>query len=357
MFFSICIPQYGRYEHLKQQLLRLQEQSCQDFEVCISDDISPERRWDEMRVWLKASGLRHVYDVQERNLRYDANLRAAISLASGKYVLLMGNDDRLANQNTLSSLKAQLEGAAFPEVVLTNYVELGTGRVFRRVVQDGQVVSGLDAAMAGFRNYSFVSGLLFLREQAQALACERWDGSEMYQMALASRIVAAGGRLLGVAEVCVEKDIQLPGERVDSYANTNRHFGAWRDWWSGAKQLPLARFSSTAWDAVNPHCPPQRKHHVAFKILKQTLTSPYPYWIFEYKRVSGLHRAIGLAIAMRPCRVLPGFPANFWLRLRVRLLHAAVTFAALLTPVWLFTALEPRLHARGKRATWRQQGS
>src|SRR5437588_4005312 len=118
MFFSICIPQYGRYEHLKLQLERLRAQSCQDFEVCISDDQSPERRWDEMRAWLAKSGLRHSYVVQEKNLRYDGNLRAAISLATGKYVLLMGNDDRLADANTLAYLKASLESARFPEVAL-----------------------------------------------------------------------------------------------------------------------------------------------------------------------------------------------------------------------------------------------
>jgi hypothetical protein len=264
----------------------------------------------------------------------------------------MGNDDRLADKDILGMLKARLEAADFPEVAMTNYAELGSGRVFQRVVNDGGWATGLAGALSSFRNYSFVSGILMLRERAQILATDKWDGSEMYQMAMGSRMVAAGGRLLGIGAVCVEKDIQLPGEMVDSYADSRDAGVRWSDWWQARKRNPLARFSSTAWDAVSPHCPAERARPVAMGILKQTLTRPYVFWLFEYKRVSGMQRAVGLAASMRPKFLLAGFPDDWQLRLRVRALYSMVTLAVLLTPVRFFKWLEPRLHARAKKATW-----
>src|SRR4051812_35831046 len=107
-FFSICVPQCGRFLHLKKQIERLAEQDFKDFEVCISDDRSPENGWAEVCQQLEKLGLRFGYSVQAINQRYDGNLRTAIDLARGEYILLMGNDDRLAGTGILRQLHERI---------------------------------------------------------------------------------------------------------------------------------------------------------------------------------------------------------------------------------------------------------
>src|ERR1700686_3638620 len=98
-FFSICIPQYNRTSFLILALRALALQTFKNFEVCISDDCSNDGRQAELEQALREFGLRYAYRQQAKNVGYDGNLRTAISLASGCYCLLMGNDDCLADAN------------------------------------------------------------------------------------------------------------------------------------------------------------------------------------------------------------------------------------------------------------------
>ncbi len=349
-FFSICIPQYSRYPHLKLQMDRLAEQSCPDFEVCISDDVSPERQWDDMQDYLRKLGLRFSYRVQEKSLRYDANLRSVMDLARGRYALLMGNDDRLIDRETLAKLKQRLTAASFPEVVITNYRDLIDGSEYRRVFEDGSVQSGLEGALRTYRNYSFVSGVLIDREAAIKHRSVVWDGSEMYQMALATRIVATGGRLFGLSDIYIEQNIQIPGTQVD-------RFDTKRDpvpWLPKAKRLPLGRYAATSWDAVAPAVSVEARGAVAWRILRQTLLFPYPYWLVKYRGSLGWRYALNIALGMRPRYVLEGMPDLASLRWRARGAYLLATAAGLFCPQALFRKLATRLHRFGKKGTWRQ---
>src|SRR5215471_13023646 len=89
-FFSVCIPQYGRTDFLLEAIATLSSQQFRDFEVCISDDRSPDGRQEEIIAALKGGGLSYKFEVQKENRRYDANLRTAISLAGGRYCFLLG---------------------------------------------------------------------------------------------------------------------------------------------------------------------------------------------------------------------------------------------------------------------------
>ena len=76
-----------------------------------------------------------VYACTKRRLRYDGNLRSAIALSIGRYVLLMGNDDELSDPNTLQFLHDELERFKPVSVAVTNYREIGSGRSNRRIPQ------------------------------------------------------------------------------------------------------------------------------------------------------------------------------------------------------------------------------
>src|ERR1700680_3731619 len=187
-FFSICVPQYNRTSFLMEACRSLKRQTCQDFEVCISDDCSTDGRAEELQEFLRELQIPFVYRRQPVNCRYDANLRGAIALASGEYCLLMGNDDCLAEDITLESLRAALLAHPRTGVAITNFKDFVSGRITRRVVRTGSAGAGPEVAVRAFRNFSFVSGILLRREPSQALATDRWDGVDMYQMYIGCRL-------------------------------------------------------------------------------------------------------------------------------------------------------------------------
>jgi glycosyltransferase involved in cell wall biosynthesis len=342
--FSVCIPQFNRSSFLLQSLNRLQEQTGADFEVCISDGGSTDGRAQEIVGFLRDSGMSHKYEVQKEPARYDQNLRAAIGMATGRYCFLLGNDDMLAAKMTLQYVGQIIETHSFPEVVVTNYHELSTGRDFRRVLKTDVIGNGIETAISNFRNYSFVSGILLDRELAQKYATEKWDGSEMYQTFLATRILAGGGRLLGIADTIVLKDIQIEGERVDSYARRERVAGPVRE-----RPLPLAQLGRVVVDAMFPYINSANMSRVVRDVFRQLLVFTYPPWLVEYRKIQSWRYAAGVALGMRPRNILKGVRIDWPSKLYLRMLYGVVTLAGLLFPVSLFELIKPRLHRFAKR--------
>jgi hypothetical protein len=199
-------------------------------------------------------------------------------------------------------------------------------------------------AVANFRNFSFVSGIILLRGGVQKHATDKWDGSEMYQMYLGCRILAEGGRLLGIDVVTVLKDISIPGEQVDSYARQP----VMRPRQIEERRLPLGHLARVALDAVALNMEPTQRAHYARRILRQVLLFTYPFWLIEYRRVQSWRFALGIALGMRPRNLLDSLDAGLGTRLYVACLYALVTAAGLLTPLSLFDRLRSRLFALAK---------
>jgi glycosyltransferase involved in cell wall biosynthesis len=343
--FSICIPQFNRTSFLLQSLGRLCDQVTADFEVCISDGGSTDGRHREILEFLQSSGLRHRYEVQQRPpTPYDRNLRGAIGMANGRYCFLLGNDDMLATTTTLREISEIVADHGFPEVIVTNYRELSTGRDFRRVSVTGVLGRDVETAISNFRNYSFVSGILLDRRLAEKHATEKWDGSEMYQTYLATRILASGARLLGIADTVVLKDIQIEGEQVDSYARRERVAGPIKE-----QLLPLAQLGCVVVDAMSPYINSANMSRVVRDVFRQLLVFTYPPWLVEYRRIQSWRYAAGVALGMRPRHILKGLRIDWPSKLYLRLLYGVVTLAGLLFPVSLFERIKPRLHRFAKR--------
>ena len=275
-FFSICIPQYNRTSFLIEACQALQHQTFKDFELCISDDCSTDGRSDELEGFLRRSGLRFQYRRQVRNGRYDRNLREAISLASGEFCLLMGNDDCLAEDTTLEQFHTVL--LEFPKtgVAISNYKTYNDGKVFRRVSRTGSAGSGARVAATRFRNFSFVSGILLRRDRALAHATEHWDGSEMYQMYLGCRIISEGHDLLEIDQVAVRSGIVLPGEAVDSYAAKPPV----RPCPLAERKIPLVQMGRLVADAITSESQ-HRPGSLEVSVFLQILIFPYAFWVLE----------------------------------------------------------------------------
>ena len=347
-FFSVCIPQFNRTSHLKHALEVLSRQTCQDFEVCISDDRSTDGRSGELQAFLESLHIRHRYRLQNVNVRYDGNLRTAISMASGAYCLLMGNDDCLAEEGSLEHLRAAIVANENTGVVIANYAEFGTGKVYHRVKRTGAVGSGPAIAVSMFRDLSFVSGVVLRTDRAHAHATAAWDGSEMYQMFLACRIVAEGLQLVEVPEVVIKKDILIPGEEVDSYAAKPRvTVRSIRE-----TKLPLVEMGRVVFGAVQPYCGSWGSR-AGRKIFLQILCFTYPFWIVEYRRVQSWRYALSVSLGMRPRNLLPKEGMSYTDKVLVRLCYGVVTVVGLLVPAGLFAALRQQLYAFAKSSALR----
>ncbi|MEX2284607.1 MAG: glycosyltransferase family 2 protein [Gemmatimonadota bacterium] len=341
-FLSICVPQYNRTSFLIQACRSIAEQSVRDFEICISDDCSNDGREHELISYLESSGTRFVWARQPKNRRYDGNLRAAIALARGEYCFLLGNDDALAEPDTLQQVANALQSHR-PSVAICNYADFSSGEVYNRV-PDGILGRGPEAAVALFRHVSFVSGVILRREEAVAETTAAWDGSEMYQMYLTARMLAAGGSGLGISAIVVRKDIAIAGETVDSYAQRPRLQPCPIE----ERKLNLVWIPRLVAAAIQPHVTPARHSALNRRVASQLLQFTYPFWLFEYRRIQSWKYAIGVALGMRPRNVLRGVPLSLLDGLRLRLLYAATTSAGLLIPRSWFERARTRLFAVAK---------
>lgn len=342
-FFSICIPQYNRTSFLIESCRGLAAQSFKNFEVCISDDCSTDGREEELLSFLRESNLSFVYRKQEKNIRYDANLRASISLSKGAYCFLLGNDDVLASPATLLEIYEEMQRFGPAGAVITNYREYESGRVYRRIHDTESRGAGPVVAANNYRNVSFVSGVVLDGARARSLATAKWDGSEMYQMYLMCRIVSEGKLLLGINEIAVLKDLQIKGEKSDGTSRERLN------------PCPITERKHTfhylgrlVVDAIDPFVDPRDKQNVYEKILQQLLTFTYPFWIFEFRRTQSWNYAAGICLGMRPRNFTEGIQFSRLAKIRIKLLYLLVSIVGLSAPVGLFTRLRPRLHSFAK---------
>lgn len=347
-FFSICIPQHNRTSFLLEACRSLATQAHRDFEVCISDDQSSDGRDDEVVQFLDVSGLAFAYCRQSENRRYDANLRSAIDLAAGRYCFLLGNDDAVKDRRTLARLHDAIRAMEEPAVVLTNFEDYSNGRVTHRVRRTRVRGTGPRVAAGCFRKFSFLSGVVLETSRARAAATATWDGSEMYQMYIGTRIIAAGGVLGETDLVAVRKDIQILEEVVDSYACKNMRpprgiSGQW---------IPLVTNARLVIAALRPHLP-ARHVGIVCGVLVQYFGFLYPFWLLEYRRVQSWRFAAGVSRAMRPRHTLAGAGVSTLERLCAAAVYGISTVIGLFVPLLLFRGLHGTARfVAGRIADW-----
>lgn len=344
-YFSVCIPQHNRTSFLLEALRVLAVQRFRDFEVCIADDCSTDGREEEVIDFLNRENLSFVYRKNERNLRYDGNVRACIALASGRYCILHGNDDCLKDADTLARWHELTESYNRPSVITTNFESWADGVVARRVPTTALHVGSPEVAATRYRNVAFVTGVTFDRELAVFHATDRWDGSEMYQMYLMARIVALGGALLEIDESLIRKDIQIRGEEVDSYASAP----VLKPCPIVPRQLPLTRIGRVVADAIRPGLEVQERVQLNARILRQLYTYTFPPWVVEYRRTQSWKYAVGLSLGLSPRYTCAGVNLSAWSRVELGVLHFLGCSSALLVPPWLYYSVRPMLYSLAKR--------
>jgi glycosyltransferase involved in cell wall biosynthesis len=348
-FFSICVPQYNRTDFLIKACRSFSCQNFDKFEICISDDCSTDLKEATLLDYLRNSELVYVYAKTERNLRYDGNLRNAIALSLGEYLVLMGNDDGFSDDATLRAVHDTLVRFRQVDVAITNYRELPSGRIYRRVSKTAMIGSGPATAVSNFRNYSFVSGIILKGNLARQAATEAVDGSEMYQMYLGTRMIAAGGRLLGIDRICVDKDLQVAGQTVDSY----RTIPKLHPCPIVERPLPMVRLLEVVAAGLGSDDTTKRREQNLIRVAKQLYRFTYPFWAVEYRLSQSWRFAVGVYLALRPTRIANGLTFSRPGQFRLWWTYLCFGLLALTIPVPVFDVLRPWLYAVAKRARLR----
>ncbi len=339
-YFSICIPQYNRTPFLLESLERLREQSFQDFEICISDDHSSDGRQQEVLDWLNQNSNSFQYKVQPTNLRYDGNLREAISLAQGRYVLLMGNDDTFSSSDALQDFYQATQ--AYPEghVFLSNFMDLTSKKEFVRVTGAGRLGFGVETALSQFRNFSFVSGIVLDREKAQSVSNRQWDGSEMYQIYLVCSVLGMGGFLVGIPKTLIARSIQIENHSVESYLNKIPE-----DVLKIKKRvLPIHQLGRLVLLTLYRYAPTSKHSDLGYRVFRQLYRFTYLFWLFEYRRSYSWSYAVGFASAFLPRFTYPKevvSSSRHWILLYGN--YFTSTLIGLIVPSKIFFALYPYL--------------
>ncbi|MCO5167999.1 MAG: glycosyltransferase [Planctomycetes bacterium] len=344
---SVCIPQHERTQFLLLALESLARQTHDAFEVCISDDCSKDGGTPRILEFLKRSRLSFAFARQERNGRYDRNLRASLALARGEYCVLLGNDDGLAGPDTLALLARDLATTPGVAVAVTNYRDAATGRLYRRARTTRGLAGGPALAARTFRNFSFVSGLVLATEGVRRHATDRWDGSEFYQMFLAARMLAEGGALLSIDRIVVDMGLQVPDQRVDSYARRPRT----PRWPIVERRLNLDAIGRLVLDAILPFARNElERQRLIWRVMGQLYLFTYPFWLVEYRRVQSWSYACGVALGMRPRHSLQDVPAAAVTRAALGAIFGGVTAAGLTIPLGAFERLHEHLYGLAKAA-------
>jgi abequosyltransferase len=193
---SICIPAYNRAGVLPALLDSILNQDFDDFDIVIAEDSSPERPAIAAKVaeYQQRFCAKVRYHENPQTRGYDGNLRRLVELATGDYVLFMGNDDLLA-PGALGAVAAAVRERQDVGVVLRSYSSFVSDpeqpvQVFRYFGEDRVFPPGPDTVVTFFRRCVFISGMVFKRSSAAACATSQFDGTLLYQQHLAGNILA-----------------------------------------------------------------------------------------------------------------------------------------------------------------------
>ena len=103
---SICIPTYNRSQYLRKALVSIA--SCEglnysEIEICVSDNNSTDATTDVVKEF--SEDLRIKYFCQEKNLGFGMNFIKVVSMATGEFVWMIGDDDLLMTDSISKVVK------------------------------------------------------------------------------------------------------------------------------------------------------------------------------------------------------------------------------------------------------------
>lgn len=188
---SICIPSYNRPEQLGKLLSTIDGDSG-SLEIVICEDRAPRRAEvrETVEGFMKTSRYKVVYKENEINLGYDGNFRRLIEVATGSFLLFLGDDDWFSPGALDRYLAFLKENPDVGYVLRAHYAMHPDGEIeaFRYHPGPRRFAPGLDTCVWLYKRTVSIGGITFKRESALKHATERFDGTLLYQCHLVLEI-------------------------------------------------------------------------------------------------------------------------------------------------------------------------
>jgi len=220
VLLSICIPSYNRPEQLEKLLLTV---DCypEQIEIVICEDAAPRRKEvrDVVDRFCRASKYNVVYSETPSNFGYDGNIRRLIEMASGVFVLFMGDDDWF-KAGELNKYLTFLQENSDVGYILRSYFSMhpdGSLEPFRYLPAQKRFPPGPETCAWLFKRSVSISGVTFKRESALRYATNEFDGTLLYQLHLVLEIC------LHEESVCSDIAVAITAQ---TYRDDKPQFGA-----------------------------------------------------------------------------------------------------------------------------------
>lgn len=186
MLVSICIPSYNRPHTLIRLLESIDLDNSNDFEIVICEDKSPKR--NEIREVVEKFKAITSYEIKYfeniENYGYDRNISELIKLASGDFIIYMGDDDYFV-KNSLSQYFTFLRDNQHLGYVLKTWINLhenGDEELFNYFHKRKFFEPSPDSFVKLFRLSTFISGFTFKRELAIPFLKDDFNGTLLFQL-------------------------------------------------------------------------------------------------------------------------------------------------------------------------------
>lgn len=188
---SICIPSYNRTRQLV-ELLKSIDCNPINVEVVICEDCSPQRNETRAAVEAFSSTSRHAvkYFENKINSGFDGNLRRLIELATGKFVMYMGDDDLFVPQ-ALDKFLAFLNKHESMKYILRSYITIhpnGRTEHFRYLPVETILRRGEASVAWLFKRSVTICRFTISRDDAFKFSTGDLDGTLLYQVYLMAQV-------------------------------------------------------------------------------------------------------------------------------------------------------------------------
>ena len=341
MKISVSIPHYNRIEVLKKSLDYISRQNYPHLEVVISDDCSTDNTETEIRKLQSSYRYPLIYFRFDTNQGYDRNLRKSLELATGEYCFIIGNDDTIFGEHSISQLVSFLESNQLPEIGYCNFLEGEfTQTLVNRALETKVQGTGVQIALNHVNGFSFVGGIIYKREAFLRYNTDRYDGSIYSQMYLGLYMIIKGCRLFTIATPMVLKDLQFE----DGSLSWSPVRNALPTTWAKAKQMKSGLLSVL--EVLIAACidAQVKGEDFVYRILKRMYAITFPYWVVQYKHHGNYYSALGLISEMNPVRNPHFKTMNTWSKLKIVGLYTGSSIGGLLLPFSLFTKVKSQLY-------------
>lgn len=180
---SICITSYNRPNELIRCLKSI---DCIDFinniEIIVSEDCSPQRELiiEKVNAYKDNTQFKVHLNLNTTNLGYDGNLTQLISLASGKYILLMSDDDSFID-GALCKILEFLKGKNYGVIFSPFKLEGGMKRKYKK---EHIIKHSIKNAASYLYDSILFSGLIFKRDYIYLYSADRFLNLNYFQVFL-----------------------------------------------------------------------------------------------------------------------------------------------------------------------------